>query len=458
MNEQGDWSELKAAARSLYADKIAADVVHALAGGGIPAILLKGPAIADLIQEPSRNYVDCDILVPASRFEDAERILASLDLSLVAMDVFKHDWLRHAHTWVRADGAEVDLHKTLIGAGVQPDQVWTVLDQETEPMEIGGRELRVLNPPARALALVLHAAKDGTRVGRPIQDLEQALKILPQQVWEGAAGIAERLHASPGLAAGLRLVAEGADLADRLHLTRSVPTEILLRTAGAPQLALGVDHFFKQRSLRTRLGLLVSKAFPPLAFIRAWSPVARRGTIGLIAAYSWRPVWLLLHIGPAVAAWRRAQTQARSVGGQERIRAKRDEIGRDPIPSAVKVRIVFRIAIAFVSVHWSLRRRGLPETVAALGTGRSVYYRVDARRLGRIIHRVLSVGDRRARCLINSLVALKLLKEQGNDPELVIGLPESPEGVFAHAWIELDGEDVGPPPGRGRHEELIRYG
>jgi Transglutaminase-like superfamily len=51
----------------------------------------------------------------------------------------------------------------------------------------------------------------------------------------------------------------------------------------------------------------------------------------------------------------------------------------------------------------------------------------------------------------------KLLKAEGVNAELVIGLPASPESHIAHAWVEIDGRDVGPPPGRRNHEELARY-
>ena len=51
----------------------------------------------------------------------------------------------------------------------------------------------------------------------------------------------------------------------------------------------------------------------------------------------------------------------------------------------------------------------------------------------------------------------RLLRAQGEEPELVIGLPLEPRDRDAHAWIELAGRDVGPPPGKGRHVELARY-
>ena len=50
----------------------------------------------------------------------------------------------------------------------------------------------------------------------------------------------------------------------------------------------------------------------------------------------------------------------------------------------------------------------------------------------------------------------RLLREQGDDVELVIGLPEEAADERAHAWVELHGRDVGPPPGRAGHEEMAR--
>ena len=450
--------DLQAIARSLFADKIAAEVNSALGEAGIRCILLKGPAIADLLGTPERPYVDCDLLVPEDRFEAAEDVVSELGFSLVPMDVFKHDWVRHAHTWVRTDGAEVDLHRRLIGAGVEPGRLWEVLSRETVPMAVGGSEVKVLNPPARALVLALHAAKDGTRVGRPIKDLVRAIDRLGSEIWEGAAGVAERLGASAALGAGLGLIPEGRELRDRLGLPRNIPTEILLRTAGAPPLALGVDHFVKQRSLTKRLALAYGKTFPPRAFMRAWSPLARRGKTGLALAYAWRPMWLLGHIGPAVAAWFRAQRNARRLTEEEALRVNRIDIVKERIPVRYKLGILGRIAKTFVLVHLLLRRMALPDVVAALKkVERRRSYRIDPRRLGRVIYRMLAVGDRRARCLINSLVALRLLLEQGDNAELVIGLPESPADIVAHSWIEIEGVDVGPPPGRGEHEELTRY-
>ena len=124
-----------------------------------------------------------------------------------------------------------------------------------------------------------------------------------------------------------------------------------------------------------------------------------------------------------------------------------------------KVSLALRIWLTFLLVKTGLRRRPLPELVTRLGKpGRTRFYGVPAPRLGIIVARVLRLGRRRARCLTSSLVLYRLLRYQGLPAELVIGLPQRPRDRQAHAWVEVRGVDVGPPPGRSGHVELARYG
>jgi hypothetical protein len=133
------------------------------------------------------------------------------------------------------------------------------------------------------------------------------------------------------------------------------------------------------------------------------------------------------------------------------------------VPSPVRVldkgRLVWRIIVSFWTIAAALRRRPLPEVVAELRVPphASGGPYVHPRRMGQIVYRVLRVGPFKARCLFTSLVLFRLLREQGDPVELVIGLPREPRDKDAHAWIEIGGVDVGPPPGKGRHEQLARY-
>ena len=77
--------------------------------------------------------------------------------------------------------------------------------------------------------------------------------------------------------------------------------------------------------------------------------------------------------------------------------------------------------------------------------------------LSRAVSRGLRIGPWRPRCLLRSLVLYRLLREQGHEAELVIGLPDRAKSPDAHAWVEVDGRDVGPWPGRKGYEVLTRY-
>ena len=121
--------------------------------------------------------------------------------------------------------------------------------------------------------------------------------------------------------------------------------------------------------------------------------------------------------------------------------------------------IALRSQWLFVLVWFRVRRRALPQVIAELGrVERPRPARTGPVRLGRIVARSLSIGDHQVRCLYTSLVLFRLLREQGVDADIVIGLPREAKDKDAHAWIEIDGRDVGPPPGRAHHVELARYG
>jgi hypothetical protein len=124
-----------------------------------------------------------------------------------------------------------------------------------------------------------------------------------------------------------------------------------------------------------------------------------------------------------------------------------------------KLRIALRswLWLSFVTI--ALRVYQLPELVAKLTATKHLAARhFNPHRLSYAVDRSLLRGPFEPRCLTRSLVLLRLLRAQGDDAELVIGLPESPENKYAHAWVEIGGIDVGPSPGRGRHQELARYG
>ena len=118
--------------------------------------------------------------------------------------------------------------------------------------------------------------------------------------------------------------------------------------------------------------------------------------------------------------------------------------------------LALRVWRAYGLVLVEMRRRPLQEVVYRLRRPVRRRRAHPAPRVSRAVRRCLSIGPRRPRCLVSSLVMLRVLHEQGIEGALVIGLPEAAGGPEAHAWIEVGGRDVGPPPGRGDNIEMMR--
>jgi hypothetical protein len=130
---------------------------------------------------------------------------------------------------------------------------------------------------------------------------------------------------------------------------------------------------------------------------------------------------------------------------------------RQPLGWRRKLVLFVQIWREHLVVQRDLRRMPLPQLVDAYA--RSSRSRADhpPRRLSRAVGRSLRIGPWQPRCLPRSLVLFRLLRAQGEAAELVIGLPREASSSDAHAWVEIDGRVVGPPPGRLGHEELVRY-
>jgi hypothetical protein len=300
--------------RALEVDRVTAEVVDALHAQGAECVLLKGPVHAAWLygDGSARGYADTDILVSPHDFPVAQRALARIGFSTHVDDSDTPGWRQVAHHWTRSlDGANVDLHRTLVGIGVSDAELWHALAADTQLFQIRGREVQTLGLPARALQLALHAAQHGSRPGKHLQDLERGLELIEPEVWASAGALAERLSASGPFATGLRLREAGRGLADELGLPddRSVETTLLAgRQVGG---ALGWHYLASARGFWPRLHIIARKAVPTRRFMRARSSLARRGPVGLAAAYVRRLAWVLSRALPGFRAWRKARRSSR---------------------------------------------------------------------------------------------------------------------------------------------------
>lgn len=280
--------------------------------------MLKGPSFARWLYPPGepRGYGDSDLLVSPSDRGRADSVLAGLGFAR-RYDVggLPDWWTDHADEWWRvADAVWVDLHHTIGGLGVRAEAAWDVLSDRTEPLEVGGEQVHVLDEPARALHLALHAAHHGQGWGKVHEDLRRALAVVSVDTWREACALAAALDAVDPFGVGLRLVPEGVALADRLQLPANRSVEVALRAGAPPPLALAFEEVARAAGLR-KVVFLARKLVPPPGFMRHWYPRAQHSRLSLAFAYLYRPYWIATRALPAWRAWRRERRRVRAGGG-----------------------------------------------------------------------------------------------------------------------------------------------
>jgi hypothetical protein len=301
-------SDLVGAAIAMGVDALATELAGAFTAAGLDWIVLKGPALRlALYPDGDRSYRDLDILVPADREWRCYDVLRALGLRPIA-GYGEPEAIALHHEWGRGE-EWVDVHVTLTGATAPPAVVWRALAAHRVDVELGGGRIPVLDHPALALHVALHAAQHGARGRKWIDDLDRALAQLPPAVWQEASGLAREIGAEAALAAGLALTSVRP-----LPIAApavAIPPDVALRAASAHPLAQGFDRLHRDAGRRARLRRIVRALVPTRQFMRRWSRLARRGRRGLAAAYAWRFAWVCVNAPRAWIAYRRAARAAR---------------------------------------------------------------------------------------------------------------------------------------------------
>lgn len=297
--------------RNLIVDRTTVEVWEELRRREVDALLLKGPTLARWLYrvEHARTYSDTDLLVAPDAVDAVEEVLVSLGFELPPI-YSDEERPGYEHAWVRRrDGVRVDLHWSLVGAGVEPAVTWSVMWREAVPFELHGTEVTALSEAGRALHVALHAAQHGDELGSAMDDLERAVRA-ERSAWTRAHELALSLDAVHAFSAGLRLDARGAEIADDFGLPKEVPLDVAMRAAAVPPHALSLQWFLSQKGLGRKVRLIAGNLFPPPRFMREWSPVARKGKMGLLLAYLWRPFSLLARLALAAAVLKRSRRVA----------------------------------------------------------------------------------------------------------------------------------------------------
>jgi hypothetical protein len=127
---------------------------------------------------------------------------------------------------------------------------------------------------------------------------------------------------------------------------------------------------------------------------------------------------------------------------------------RRRMPADLRIRIAVEIVVTYARVRRRMLRGDVREVVAALREGAVdeydpyAAYRIG-RRLGQPVRRTLDPLPWDSRCLMRSLVLLRMLARRSVVCQLVIGVRPG-ETFEAHAWIEHEGHPLLPTLGYER--------
>lgn len=298
------------AARRLTLESALAEVAGALGRRGVQPLVLKGPVFARwLYDDPGqRSYADIDLLVDPDQFHTASSVLTGLGFEPYLRDARPHERADHHEVWDRFGRVpvRVELHHTLLWVSAPPSVVWERMSAGARPIEVAG--VRVVAPSEVSCTLIvgLHAAQHGVAAAKPLRDLERAVQRVRRPTWQAAAALARELGADQAFAAGMRLDPGGCELADQLGLATTSPRLVrLLASSSLPDTAIGLERLFVTRGVRARWRLIVQEFAASPEFMRACYPVARKGRMGLIAAYLYRPVHTAVKLPRGLRAWLR---------------------------------------------------------------------------------------------------------------------------------------------------------
>lgn len=173
-------------------------VVGLLAGHGLGARVLKGPAVAHLdYPDPGlRSYIDLDVLVRAADIDSVVHVLTDAGFARTLAEPrpgFDRRFDKGL-TMVPRDGFELDLHRTFVlgpwGRLVDLDALW----EASEDLCLGGVAVQALTRPHRFLHACYHAALGDwpLRLGS-LRDIAEMLRAV---------------DGDPAAAASVRAVAE----------------------------------------------------------------------------------------------------------------------------------------------------------------------------------------------------------------------------------------------------------
>ncbi len=295
----------------LRSDRTTVEVVDAFTRRGIDVLVLKGPTLGEwLYPGEVRIYSDSDLMVGPERQIDAVEVLERLGFRTHCPWLPSPLSLDPGGTAFERGEDMVDLHCAIPGLHGDPTVIWADLITKAESRTKDGIELRVPDKDTLLLHVAVHAGHHANDLGcKAFDDLRRAIVRADAQHWRRALELARAYDGVPAFVAGLNGLAAGRDLLRRLEPGDVTSFRYSLRREDNVIAEEIAALFSSDTSLRHKSVTVASELFPSPEYMRWWSPLARRGLLGLTLAYIGRPLWAVAQLPRAISAlWRVRQT------------------------------------------------------------------------------------------------------------------------------------------------------
>lgn len=327
----------RAAARRMVVERQLARVLAAVAGAGVPILVVKGAAAGAFYPHPAlRTYGDLDVLVPDEKVRAAETALNGLGYRAVKPQEWMLD--HYHHLALAGDGNQlvVEIHWRLdideqegipnYAARLPNEDLWA----RAEPWSVCGQPALRLEAVDAVLHLCRHAVvQHRLRIGlRPVCDLAQVVEDWGVGQWQALAaratdyGLVQPVYLMLTLAAEVLDVAVPPDVLEALRPSDLLPEDLVERVLAwdGGQRAAPVPVAAVQAGTRatwlSQVRYFLWHLFPPRdGMAMAYGVAADSPAIWLL--YLWRPVDLLRRYGKGAWSALRGDPAARAAWQRE---------------------------------------------------------------------------------------------------------------------------------------------
>ena len=184
------------------------DLCRAFSAEKIPAIVLKGPALAiEAYGDCSRRtFADIDLLVPKEELRKAHRLVLERGYTPKFGEYMADRLVRGQHALeFSGAGPNIEIHWSLLSRhlrfDLEPEELW----EDAERLQCAGFEIEALSPPHLFLYLCAHGAKHEWMKFRWVCDVAQLSRRLTPAQAKKVLDLAERTNTRRIVALALRL-------------------------------------------------------------------------------------------------------------------------------------------------------------------------------------------------------------------------------------------------------------